>query len=182
MKIQILSVNIETKPNSRGGTYQSADIAFKNLTYQGKVEGKKIMSFGAQENAFNTLSVAQPGDTYDVTVVKNAAGFNDWTVVTKEIAGSANTSAASPAPTGASKTTQVRSTYETPEERAAKQIYIVRQSSLSAAINSLAVGSKTALKSDEVIKIAREYESYVFSTGSIDNTFEDVPDFPNEAE
>src|SRR3990167_24728 len=79
MQIQILNVSIETKPTKTGKTYQQAEVAFKNLTFQGKVEAKKLMSFGAQEQAFKTMTTAQPGQVFDITVVKNPAGYNDWT-------------------------------------------------------------------------------------------------------
>ena len=65
MNITILNVTITTKPNNRGGSYQEADVAFKNNTFQGKVEGKKIMSFGAGAEVFKVLAQAQSGETYD---------------------------------------------------------------------------------------------------------------------
>ena len=43
MKIQVLSVQIITTPTAKGN-YQTADVAYKNLTFQGKVEGKKVMT------------------------------------------------------------------------------------------------------------------------------------------
>src|SRR3990167_5960383 len=82
MNITLLSVDIKTVP-TKTGSYQSAEVAYKNNTFQGKVEGKKVMSFGATAGAFKTLLSAQSGDTYEVEVVKNAAGYNDWTSLTK---------------------------------------------------------------------------------------------------
>lgn len=180
MKIQVLSVQVQTVP-TKSGSYQVADVAFKNLTFQGKVEGKKVMSFGATKDAFTTLATAQPNDIFEVNVVKNDKGYNDWVSMTK---GDANTPTQQ-APTGQSATgngTARTSTYETPEERAKKQVYIVRQSSLSNAIDSLSVGGKSALKPDEVIDLARKYEAYVFGSAAIpapesfpDESFPDMP-------
>lgn len=80
-----------------------------------------------------------------------------------------------PAGNGAART----STYETPEERAKKQVYIVRQSSLSNALTALAIGAKTPPKPDEVIELARKYEDYVFGKTSLppipDESFPDMP-------
>ncbi len=180
MKIQVLSVQVQTVPTAKG-SYQVADVAFKNLTFQGKVEGKKVMSFGATKDAFTTLATAQPNDIFEVNVVKNDKGYNDWVSMTK---GDVNTPTQQ-APIGQSSTgngTTRTSTYETPEERAKKQVYIVRQSSLSNAIDSLSVGGKSALKPDEVIDLARKYEAYVFGANALpapesfpDESFPDMP-------
>ena len=77
MNITILSVDIKTVPTQKG-SYQKAEVAYKNNSFQGKVEGKSVMSFGASKGAFTTLTTAQPGTTFNVEVVKNAAGYNDW--------------------------------------------------------------------------------------------------------
>ena len=50
----------------------------------------------------------------------------------------------------------------TPEERAKKQVYIVRQSSISSAI-AYATGVKAVKTVDELLGIAKMFESYVFN-------------------
>lgn len=174
MQIQIIATSVETKPTARG-SYQQLEVTYKNLTFQGKVESKKLMSFGAGANAFTTLSTAQAGTTYEVTVVKNDKGYNDWTAV---VTSNGAVAAASSAPPIPSKTAVgARSTYETPEERAQRQILIVRQSSLSAAVSTLAVGAK-ALKSADVLALAQEYVDFVFEVKDPGPTgFDDVPAF-----
>jgi hypothetical protein len=77
MNITLLSVDIKTVPTAKG-SYQTADVAYKNNSFQGKVEGKKVMSFGATKDSFATLAQAQPGQTYEVQIVKNDKGYNDW--------------------------------------------------------------------------------------------------------
>jgi hypothetical protein len=59
-----------------------------------------------------------------------------------------------------------RSTYETPEERAQRQILIVRQSSLSSAVALLTTGAKTAPSAQAVVDVAKEFEAYVFGVTS----------------
>lgn len=176
MQIQIIATSVETKPTSKG-SYQQLEVTYKNLTFQGKVESKKLMSFGANSAAFKTLSPAQAGQVFNVTVVKNAQGYNDWPTVTQV------TGEAAPQTGGAvarSQPGQTRSTYETPEERAQRQILIVRQSSLSAAIATLTVGAKT-VKPDEAIAVAKQYEAYVFDIQDPGPSgFEDIPDFAVE--
>jgi len=168
---------VETKPTTKG-SYQQLEVTYKNLTYSGKVESKKLMSFGANAGAFKTLAEATNGSQWEVTVVKNAQGYNDWpTVVPSSGATEATPSPQTSGAQARSQPGQTRSTYETPEERAQRQILIVRQSSLSAAVSTLAVGAK-ALKPDDVIAVAKQYENYVFDIKDPGPSgFEDLPDF-----
>ena len=45
MRIEIINVQAATKPTKTGKTYVQLDVAYKNLTREGKIEGKKIMCF-----------------------------------------------------------------------------------------------------------------------------------------
>jgi hypothetical protein len=175
LNITLLNVSILTQPTKTGGSYQVADVAYKNNTFQGKVEGKKVMSFGTTAEAFKVLALAQPGETYEVDVVKNNAGYNDWTKMTKAGAVEQAKETTYKAPPGA--TASPRSTYETPEERAKKQVYIVRQSSVSSAIAMHSVGAKT-LDVKKVLETAKEIEAHVMGTGP--SGFDDFPDVPDE--
>lgn len=188
MQIQVLSVSTTTKTNTKGKAYQELEVAYKNLSFNGKVEAKKLFDFGAQAETFKVLATAKGADVYEVEVVKNNAGYNDWVKATK---GSSAGTASTPESTSQSvgRNTAASATkggWETPEERAKKQIYIVRQSSISAAVNALSVGVKSPPKSDEVIAYARELEAYVFEAdraasvaskdvGTIDTIDEDLP-------
>jgi hypothetical protein len=179
MQIQVITTSVETKPTAKG-SYQQLEVVYKNLTFQGKVESKKIMSFGAGATTFKTLSTAQAGAVFDIEVVKNAAGYNDWTTATSATA--STTPSEAPQQGYAAKTTTTpKSTYETPEERAQRQILIVRQSSVSSACTLLGVGAKAPLKVADVINTAKELEAYVFGTEAVGPTgFEDIPDFEGE--
>lgn len=173
MQIQIIATSVETKPTQKG-SYQQLEVTFKNLTYN-KTESKKVMSFGANANAFKALADAQPGSVWDVEVTKNAQGYNDWTSVKPSVAGQASE------PTNASKpsTTSARPAYETPEERAQRQVFIIRQSSLSAAVATLSVGAK-GVKPSDVIALATEYTDFVLNGPAVDRGptgFDDLPDF-----
>ena len=57
--------------------------------------------------------------------------------------------------------TSPKSTYETPEERAKRQVLIVRQSSLSSAIELLKTDKKSPTV-PEVLQVAKQFEAYVF--------------------
>lgn len=173
MNITILNVTVETKPTAKG-SYQVADVAYKNNSFQDKVEGKKVMSFGATAEAFKVLAIAQPGEKYSVNVVKNDKGYNDWVSMSKGVVEQAPaTSTTSPGGFKSSATASPRNTYETPEERALKQVYIVRQSSVANAITLLLAGAKTPPAVDTVIATAKQFETYVFDKGT---GFDDIPD------
>jgi len=177
MNITILSTDIKTVPTAKG-SYQVADIAYKNNTFQGKVEGKKVMSFGATTNAFKVLAEAVSGDTFNVTVVKNDKGYNDWTQLVRAEAGAA-APAASTSGAASKPTTPTKTTYETPEERAQRQVLIVRQSSISSAVAMLCAGAKTPPSLEAVLATAKAFEAYVFgqeetASDFSDNEFPDV--------
>lgn len=99
-------------------------------------------------------------------------------------------SAAQAAPSGGVKPTyqaSPKSTYPTDEERAKTQIYIVRQSNITAAINLLSTGAKAPPKLDDIIATAKVFENHVFgtSTDSVDvakpavgHEFDDLDDMP----
>ena len=177
MLIQIVTTSIETKPTAKG-SYQQMEVVYKNLSYQGKVESKKIMSFGAGATTFKTLATAEAGQQFEVTVVKNAQGYNDWTSATASD-GSVQ-AAPPPASTGKPSTTTPapRSNYETPEERAQRQVLIVRQSSLSSAVAMLTTGAKTPPKVEDVLALASRLEGFVFGIKDPGPTgFDDIPSF-----
>jgi hypothetical protein len=113
---------------------------------------------------------------------KNDKGFWDW--IAASIANSVNAgSAGSPEPTtkasGSTSFTSPKSTYETPEERAKKQVYIVRQSSISAAIDTLKTDKKNPTK-EEVVATAQFYESFVFGVDVAPPKLADLPTFEDE--
>jgi len=188
MQISVLATSVATLMNKQGKPYQQLEVSFKNLTF-GKVESKKLMPFGAQEGAFKALSGAKQGDVFEVTVVKNAAGFNDWTACVQAAPDAApqglNSLAGAIIGTGSiNKGVQVKSTYETPEERNKKQIYIIRQSSLSNAISTLSCSVKPGadkLQVEDVISLAESYYSWVMETPE-QTVKKDLFDMPNDVE
>jgi hypothetical protein len=184
MQIQVLSNMVTTQTNKAGKPMQVLEVAYKNLTFQGKVESKKLFDFGVQADVFKTLATAAAASHWDVEVKKNDAGYNDWIKVTK--GNGASSVADQPTRATASSPAVTKGGWETPEERAKKQIYIVRQSSISAAVNALTATGKVIPNANEVIDYARQLEEFVFSSdnvkavvgkdvGSIDTMEEDIP-------
>lgn len=156
LEIRVKSIEDESK-----GKYNQLTVDYTDVG-SGKDHTYKLMSF-VNKDAYLLLKSAKVGDVFDVVTNKNDKGY--WTWESVSTAGSKPK--ANPAP---------RSTYETPEERAQKQIYIVRQSSLTSAIAMLAAANdkKTAINPDTVIYVARQFEKYVFGLDDRES-FDDLP-------
>jgi hypothetical protein len=150
--IEIINVKVENK-----GKYRAAIVNHK--TADGKVDSKPIMSF-TYKDVFATLSTAQQGDKFEVDSqkIKNEKdGKEYWTWVAVTPMGKSGE-------VTTNKVAQsVRSSYETPEERAARQVYIVRQSSISAAIALAEVNKAKGATVEEIIQVAKTFEDYVFN-------------------
>ncbi len=155
INIEVIRVDVESK-----GKYNVATVAYKGP--DGKVDAKKLVSF-ANKSVYDLLKDAQSGDLFEVTSEKDTNGYWQWTsanAVGKNTGGSS-------APAG--KVVQARSNFETPEERAARQVYIVRQSSINAAINFCTL-EKSKPTVEGILDTAKIFEQYVFSG----------PDLPSE--
>jgi hypothetical protein len=179
MQIEIVANPVNTVPTAKG-SYQVIELAYKNKSFQDKLEGKKVMSFTNKE-VFNALKESKFGDIFNVTRVKNDKGFWDWTAVRGgSMADSASNSVGTndvPATSNFVKgTPSPKSNYETTEERAARQVLIVRQSSISSAVE-FAVAHKIKY-TEEVIDIAKKFEAYVFGKDAAPPVVEEVPEPP----
>ena len=163
----IITINGVTIENN--GKWSKAVVNY--TTQDGKVETKNLMSF-AKNGVYPVLSTAKQGETFEVQLGKNDKGYWEFTSATKTTgqgaqapAGKATSPAGSPAP---------RSNFETPEERAARQVFIIRQSSLSTATSILSVGAKS-VSPKQVIDTAKELEAYVFGKETVDHNIASIP-------
>ena len=150
LEIRVKSIEDESK-----GKYNQLTVDYTDVG-SGKEHSYKLMSF-VNKDAYTLLKSAKSGDVFDVVTNKNDKGYWTW----ESVSPAGSKPKTNPAP---------RSTYETPEERAQKQIYIVRQSSLTNAISLL--GSKA--KVEQVISVARQFEQYVFGLDERES-FDDLP-------
>ena len=169
MLINIVDVGApNTHAAKNGRSYQSIEVTYKND--QGQVANKKLMSF-SNPSVFNHIKGLAKGDSLNVQTEKDANGYWQWTGIGGDNAVATETKQAAPA-TGGRVT---GSNYETKEERAARQVFIIRQSSLSTAVELLGQGKSVA----DVIATAKEFEAYVFSkeTGidAINSLEDDLP-------
>ncbi len=162
--IEIINVAVTTVPTAKG-SYNIADVTYKNKTFQDKVEAKKVMSFTFKQ-VYDVLSKATFGQTYYIDRVKNEKGFWDWTKASTTNETTEDVPMAAQPVANAVKAPSVspKSTYETPEERAAKQVMIVRQSSISNAVAMLAANGGKKNTTEEVLNVAKEFEAYVMGT------------------
>ena len=164
MQISIIDVGQPTTHTAKTGrSYQSIEVTYKNA--QGQAQSKKLMSF-ANPDVFKATQDWSKGDVIEVATQKDAKGYWQWTGIGADAVATAE--ASSPVPATKTATRVTGSNYETKEERAARQIMIVRQSSISSAINALKEDGGVALTSSKVIKLAKEFESYVLDNGSND--------------
>ena len=172
MLINIIDVG---QPNTHaaknGRSYQSMEVTYKDQT--GKTSSKKLMSF-SNPSVFNAAKNWQKGDAVNVITQKDDQGYWQWTGI-----GGDEQVAEQPTKQSATPTRVTGSNYETKEERAARQVLIVRQSSVASAVAALAIGAKSAPSSADVIKYAKEIESYVFGQAqTIEELTDDLDDIP----
>ena len=171
IQIQFIDADIQDK-----GKYKMAEIAYKDLV-KGQTSSKKLMSF-SNPVVYKTLTDAKKGEVYNVELVKNEKGFWDWTAVS--VANGVNTATGgSGEPSKGTPFTSPKSTYETPEERAKKQVYIVRQSSIANAIDTLKTDKKSP-SVQEVLEVADQYVDYVF--GQLDTAIIPLAELPIDDE
>jgi hypothetical protein len=151
MQTKINSVTIEHVAKGRTGY----DVAIVNY---GDDKVKKIMSF-ANPAVFAAVQKLE-GKEVEITVTKNGQFF-EWAAINELGASTGNSTGNTKSPT-AGGTTGWQG--ETKEERGTRQVLIVKQSSLSAAVGTLAPGSKAALDPNEVLELAQKYTDWVFDT------------------
>jgi hypothetical protein len=163
-------VAVSTKTSKAGKPYQSAEVAYKNLD-SGKVEAKNITQYS---EVFKTVADVQAGQTLDVKQAKNDNGFWEWTSVERLVGNQVSTSEAPSR--SASANPAPRSNYETPEERAIKQVYIVKQSSISNALEFLKHNyPKTTFSGEQVLEVAQKFTDFVFGKTDLFSKPNDLP-------
>ena len=187
MQISIINVTNQTVPTTKG-SYQALEVTYKEVATS-KVGSRNIMSFVQDsKKAFETLSTASNGEVFDISMVKQAGKDGKeywvWTDARKGSAQASQGQTASAAP--AASGTVSKGNWETPEERAKKQVYIIRQSSLSTAVAALS-GGKAPPTAENILALAKTFEDYVFeglkeeksfaaSTAELeDDLFQDLP-------
>ena len=141
---KVLKVDV-TEAGSPPKTYQVATVAYMNRNEE--VKSTKVLGF-VNPTVFATLTDAQEGDVFEAEWGKNSKGYMELKSLTK--GGKVGTTVAE----------KPKGNWETTEERAARQVYIARQSSLANAIKYFEV-SKGKPSVDDVIEVAESFVNYV---------------------
>jgi hypothetical protein len=154
----LITVNtVEVKKMPKG--YQVAEVGF---THNGEAKARKIMSF-ASPKVFSTLTqmVSELPKDVNIRMEKNEkSGYWDWLEVETSLGGGTDgNKSEAKAPAGR----VTGSNYETKEERAKRQVYIIRQSSLANAIAYFAAANPkgTEATPKAVIDLASEFTDFV---------------------
>lgn len=154
---KIVSIDLNaTITKASGGTYKGAEIVFKDAN--GKVQTKNIHENGLKyaPAVKNGLESLEPGDNFTVEMEKKD-DFWTWISIKKGIEQEEKQKTTIQQST-ASKSTS----WETAEERAARQKFIVRQSSLTNAVAFLVLQGRTHATVEDVKEKATVFYNWVF--------------------
>jgi hypothetical protein len=151
-----------------GGSYPGARFSYRDDTGALKEKGFHANVFKFNAPLKVQLSNLKAGQPFVMNMEKEGEFWNVKSILPTSVpAASATVQEA----TKATPFTSPKSTYETPEERAKKQIYIVRQSCINYAI--LYKGAKANI--NEIITIAKQFEAHVFGEAFDDGTLQGMP-------
>jgi hypothetical protein len=149
--ITVQDVSVEEVKKGRNN-YQVALVVYTNN--KGENKEKKVVSF-SNPAVFATVKDAKSGQQYEVEYAKDDPYYN-WASIKL-----ASESAAAPksAPTGGKVT---GSNYETAEERVKRQLMIVRQSSISNALEYMKNTNNQDFGVTDLLGIAQEFVDFVY--------------------
>ena len=144
-------------------------VATVNYTYNGEARTQKMMSF-ANPEVFKQVQELPEGTEIDVTVTKNDQGYNQWA---KLVVMDKNAPAQAPAaPTGGKV---LGSQYETRDERNARQLMIVKQSSLSNALKYYELSKPEFVSMEDILDTAQRFTEWVYD---LDASFAEDAEVP----
>lgn len=162
MLVSITGVKVESVKS-----YKKATVGYLR---DGKDSVQNILSFLNPKVFEQVIGIKDFPVDVNVEMIKNAKGYWEWKSV--EFGGQGNDNRSTQPPTRGKVT---GSNYETPEERARRQVYIVRQSSISSAIQLAEISSKAKPEVEEILQVAKRFENYVMDTG-IEGLTDDIPE------
>ncbi len=173
--VKIQEVNVEFVKNGKNG-YEVANV---NYLYKGEAKTTKIMSFSNPQVFKDVQKLV--GKTVEVDTTQNGK-YTNWAKLTP-VAESPDQQPSVGGKSDVVKSTAVRSTYETPEERAQRQLMIVRQSSISNSITLLTSGNGVLGVEDlpTVLEVAQQFVDFVYGKDalpepeSLEDMQDDVP-------
>lgn len=165
MRVNIVNVTVEVKkPGPRG--YSLATVQYLK---DGETKYQNVMSF--VNPAVYAAVQKHIGEEVEVTLTKNAKGYDEWAGVSPASGSNGAAQTTGSGTQSATPATRVTgSNYETPTERARRQVLIVRQSSLTAALSFLKDTPEGLQNVEQVKDIAQEFVDFVFDEGNTDES------------
>ena len=169
INLEVIDVTESEEPKKTGkGKNKVLSVTYK--TDEGKVEAKKLYDWATKTEIWEAFKGATKGNVFSIDKEKNEKGFWEWVSLHRQDAPLKVQEKGNPVPT--------KPSYETPDERAHRQVMIVRQSSISSAVNMLGPmspkGDFTAYAAC-VIETAKRFESYVMGN-TIQDLINDMPE------
>lgn len=179
-----INVPVEKSEKNGGGTYQGWKLIYEDEKGEVKTIAKHMNSLKYASALKNGLEALKPGDSFVLEQEKEGDFWNPKNVYKSDGQAQKSTSnvqqsANSKAPLAAA------STYATKEERAQTQVYIVRQSSLTAALKVLELRGTKKIEVNDIITLAEYFEEFVLGkykvvTASLDATSESLEDMDDD--
>ena len=156
MKIKVISVELTQKDK-----YSVAEVTYRSLDREGKVSSKKVMSFN---KVYETASKVQKDEVYDITSEKDKNDYWVWTAMVKSDEPVSSSSSNQSSNLRVSKSTN---TYETPEERALKEVRLARKNGLNVAVEYLKATKGAKFNVDEVITVAERFADFAIGGSTL---------------
>ncbi len=162
VNVQLIDATVSEKPTSKGTMMNVLTVVYKNLDND-KMESKVLYEPFADKGVWSTISSSAKDSifTIDREKDKKEGKYWDWVGIHRQ--DSVPAKAVGSAPT--------RPSYETPEDRAQRQVSIVRQSSLKAAVDLVREHTQDP---QLVIGVAKQFEAYVNGV-TVDQITSDIP-------
>lgn len=159
-----VEIDVPVKKNG-GGTYQGWSLVYKDNTGEIKTMSKHMNSLKYAQPLKNGLESLKPGDSFTLEQEKEGDFWNPKSIY-KSTGGHIKDDGtvglgAKSAPAKPAYTAPSSSTYSTVEERAQTQKYIVRQSSITAALKMMELNKVKDVTIDSVLALAGNFEGYV---------------------
>ena len=172
MQIQgtVISYTAATKIAKKGGgSYDAWELVYRSPENEVKQLAKPVQSLKFTKGLKESLASLSPNDEFTAVLEKNANDYWEVQEVTKGVVASEPNVPAAPVEAGkpADRPVQaqravnrvVGNTYETAEERAKKQVVIVRQSCIGYALELVPEGDRNV---ETISEVAEKLEKHVF--------------------
>lgn len=161
----VLSIKFDKTVQSQAGKdYLAYQLVYNDEAGEVKDWTKPMQGLKFKPNVAKVLQELKVNDPFTLAMEKNSNNFFDIVSLEKghkDVTDAGNT----PIPSGETKAPATRvtgSTYETADERKIKQRSIVRQSSISNALQYFEFTKAVKVSVEDVLTLASQFEAFVF--------------------